>query len=124
VTGTRPALVFLAALVAASVWVSVGNSSTPIRRVVQVVVYGQGKVTSTPQGITCPKTCRAYYPKDSLVHLKAKPAAGWRTLSYTGACKSKKTACAFNLTTEHECSSQVCAVGAFGVHVVFVKQET
>jgi hypothetical protein len=34
--------VFLSALVAASVWVSVGSSSTPVRRVVQVIVYGQG----------------------------------------------------------------------------------
>jgi hypothetical protein len=124
VTGTRLALVLLAALVGASVWANVGSSSTPIRRVVQVIVYGQGTVTSVPRGINCPKVCRAYYPKDSLVRLKAQPAAGWRMLHYSGDCKSKTAACKFNLTTNHECSSQVCAVGAFGVHVIFVKQET
>ncbi len=121
-TGTRLALVFLAALIAASVWASVGSSSTPIQRVVLVVIDGKGKVTSAPKGISCPPTCRGKYPKDSLVHLRAQAAAGWRTLSYSGWCKSKKSACAFNLTTDHECSSQVCAVGAFGVHVAFVRQ--
>ena len=112
----------LAALVAASVWAGAGSSSTPIQRVVLVVINGKGKVTSTPKGISCPPTCRGNFPKDSLVHLKAQPAHGWRMVSYAGWCKSKKSACAFNLTTEHECSSKVCAVGAFGVQVFFAKE--
>jgi len=122
VTTRRFALVFLAALVAASVWASAGSSSTPIQRAVLIVINGKGTVTSTPKGISCPHTCRGSFAKDSLVHLTAHPAAGWRLLSYAGWCKSKKAACAFNLTTEHECSSKVCAVGAFGVQVFFVKQ--
>jgi hypothetical protein len=122
VTGTRLALVFLAVLVAASVWAGVGSSSTPIQRVVLVVINGKGKVTSTPKGISCPPACRGRFPKDSLVHLHASPASGWRMLSFAGYCKSKKAACAFNLTTDHECSSKVCAVGAFGVQVFFVRQ--
>jgi hypothetical protein len=90
--------------------------------VVLVVINGKGKVTSTPKGISCPRTCRGNFPKDSRVHLTAHPAPGWRVLSYTGWCKSKKSACAFNLTTKHECSSKLCAVGAFGVHVFFARQ--
>lgn len=118
----RLALLFVVALVAASIWASVGSSSTPIQRVVLVVINGKGKVTSTPKGISCPPTCRGGFAKDSLVHLHARPASGWRMLSFAGWCKSKKSACAFNLTTDHECSSKVCAVGAFGVQVYFVRQ--
>ncbi len=88
-------------------------------RVVLVVITGKGKVTSSPKGIACPPTCRGLFPKDGLVHLTAHPFPGWRMLSYAGWCKSKKAACAFNLTTEHDCSSKVCAVGAFGVQVLF-----
>jgi hypothetical protein len=122
VTSKRLALVFLAALVAASVWVGAGSSSTPILRVVLVVITGKGNVTSSPKGIACPHTCRGTFPKDGLVHLTAHPAPGWRVLSYAGWCKSRKAACAFNLTTQHDCSSKVCAVGAFGVQVLFVKR--
>jgi hypothetical protein len=122
VTSKRLALVLLVALVAASVWVSAGSPSTPILRVVLVVISGKGKVTSSPKGIACPHACRGLFPKDALVHLTAQPAAGWRVLSYAGWCRSKQAACAFNLTTQHDCSSKVCAVGAFGVQVLFAKR--
>lgn len=121
-TSRRLALAFLAALLAASIWAGTGSSSAPIMRVALVVVNGKGKVTSAPKGISCPPTCRGQFPKDALVHLKAHPAQGWRVLSFAGYCKSKKASCAFNLTTTHDCSSKVCAVGAFGVQVFFVKQ--
>jgi trimeric autotransporter adhesin len=115
-------LVLAAAILAASVVAGTAGSTTPIRRVVLVVVNGHGKVTSKPRGITCPRTCRAYFPKDSQVHLVAHPAAGWRLAHWTGNCIGKKVGCAFYLTTEHECSAQLCRVGAFGVHVQFVRR--
>jgi hypothetical protein len=56
------------------------------------------------------------------VRLVAHPAPGWRVAKWSGDCKSKAVRCAFYLTTEHECSAQLCRVGAFGVRVYFVKR--
>ena len=120
-TSRRIALALVAALAFAALSVSAAGSSTPIKRTVLVVVKGKGKVTSSPRGITCPRTCRNFFPKDSRVHLVAHPAAGWRVAHWTGQCTGKSARCAFWLTTDHECSAQLCATGAFGVHVVFVK---
>jgi hypothetical protein len=121
VTSKRLAAVLAAAIVVSAVAVSVGSSATPIKRAVLVVIDGKGKVTSSPHGITCPRTCRNFFPKDSQIHLVAHPAPGWRLSHFSGTCVGPKV-CAFYLTTEHECSAQLCAVGAFGVHVLFVKR--
>jgi hypothetical protein len=121
VTGKRIALLLLASLVAVAVLVPAAGSVPPIKRAVLIVINGKGKVASKPHGIACPKTCRSYFPKDSQVHLVAKPAAGWRVAKWSGDCTSKTARCAFYLTTEHECSAQLCRVGAFGVRVYFVK---
>jgi hypothetical protein len=122
VTSRRIALAFLAALVAAAVSVPTAGSVAPIKRAVLIVINGKGKVTSKPTGIACPKTCRGYFPKDSRVNLVARPAAGWRIAKWSGECQSKTARCGFYLTTEHECSAQLCRVGAFGVRVYFVKR--
>jgi hypothetical protein len=122
VTSRRIALAFLAALVAAAVSVPTASSVAPIKRAVLIVIDGHGRVTSKPNGIACPKTCRGFFPKDSHVNLVAHPAAGWRVAKWSGECKSKTTRCGFYLTTEHECSAQLCRVGAFGVRVYFVKR--
>jgi hypothetical protein len=117
----RFALLLLAGLVVTAVTVPTASSVPPaIKRAVLIVIDGKGVVKSTPNGIACPKTCRGYFPKDSRVHLVAKPAAGWRVAKWKGDCTSKTTRCAFWLTTEHECSAQLCRVGAFGVRVYFV----
>jgi len=121
VRNTRIALALVAALVVAAVSVSAAGSSTPIKRSVLVVVKGKGKVTSLPGGITCPRTCRSFFPKDSRVRLVARPAAGWKVGHWTGHCTGTAARCAFWLTTDHECSAQLCATGAFGVHVAFVR---
>jgi hypothetical protein len=121
VTATRPALALLAAVAAASLLAADASSTAPVKRIVNVIVTGKGTVTSAPRGVSCPRTCRALFPKDSLVHLKAKPAAGWKVVSWAGDCKSKTAKCSFYLTTNHECSSQVCKVGAFGVRVLFAR---
>jgi hypothetical protein len=123
VTSRRFALLLLAALVAAAVAVPAAGSVPPtIKRAVLIVINGKGKVVSLPNGIACPKTCRGFFPKDSRVHLVAKPASGWRVARWKGDCTSKTTRCAFWLTTDHECSAQLCKVGAFGVRVYFVRK--
>jgi hypothetical protein len=122
VTGRRLALALVAVLALAALAVSTAGSTTPIRRVVLVVVQGKGKVTSAPGGIACPRTCRNFFPKDSRVHLRAHPAAGWRIGRWSGQCTGKSVRCDFYLTTDHECSAQLCITGAFGVHVFFVRR--
>jgi hypothetical protein len=122
VTNTRIALALVAALVVAVVSVSAAGSTTPIKRAVLVVVKGKGKVTSLPGGITCPRTCRSFFPKDSRVRLVARPAAGWKVGRWKGQCTGTAARCAFWLTTDHECSAQLCATGAFGVRVAFVRR--
>jgi hypothetical protein len=120
----RIAPALLAALVVAAVAVPSAGSIPPIKRAVLIVINGKGVVKSTPHGIACPKTCRGYFPKDSRVHLVAQPAAGWKVASWKGDCTSKTARCAFWLTTEHECSAQLCRVGAFGVRVYFVRSSS
>jgi hypothetical protein len=50
---------------------------------------GQGKVTSSPRGISCGKTCTHGYAYGTAVTLKAKAARGSTFAGWTGACKGK-----------------------------------
>jgi len=122
VTIRRITLALATALVVAGVSVSAAGSVAPIKRAVFIVVDGKGKVTSAPRGIACPKICRGFFPKDSRVRLVAHPAPGWRVAKWSGECQSRAARCSFYLTTDHECSAQLCRVGAFGVRVYFVKR--
>ena len=113
----------MAALVVAAVSVSAAGSSTPIKRVAPDRRQRERQGDEPPGGITCPRTCRNLFPKDGRVRLtsRIRPRAG-ASLAGRGYCKGKTATCAFYLTTGHECSSKLCAAGAFGVQVVFVKQ--
>jgi len=121
-TSRRLALVVIAVAAAASVYVPAGSSQPiqPVTRAVLVAITGQGKVTSLPRGITCPRTCFKRFPRDILMRLNARPASGWRLAGWSGYCHGAK--CAFHLTTPHDCSGQLCSVGVFGTRVRFVKQ--
>jgi hypothetical protein len=50
---------------------------------------GSGKITSSPRGIRCPKTCSHKYRFGSSVTLKAKPARGARFAGWSGACHGR-----------------------------------
>jgi hypothetical protein len=50
---------------------------------------GKGKVTSSPRGISCGKTCTHGYAYGTVVTLKAKPAKGSTFAGWSGACKGK-----------------------------------
>ncbi len=117
-------LVVVLASALASVAASTGRSglpSGPVGRVVLVAIDGKGAVSSKPRGISCPRTCRAFFVKDQFVRLVAHPAAGWRLARWSGSCVGRRASCAFNLTTSHDCSGGLCRVGAFGVRVSFVR---
>jgi hypothetical protein len=50
---------------------------------------GNGKVTSSPSGIACGKTCSHGYAYGTSVTLKAKAAKGSRFAGWSGACKGR-----------------------------------
>jgi len=123
-TRMRLALVLGAVAAATSVSVPVAGSQPgqpvgPITRAVLVAITGHGKVTSLPRGITCPHTCFTRFPRDTLIHLNAKPAPGWRLAGWSGYCHGENCAC--HLTTPHDGSGQLCSLGVFGTRVSFVK---
>ena len=54
-----------------------------------VVVAGRGRVTSSPQGVSCPGTCRASFTVGA-IGLAARPNPGWRFSGWNGACHGVK----------------------------------
>lgn len=93
------------------------------RRVVFVAIAGHGSVSSVPKGIACPRTCRSNaFFKSERVRLVAHPAPGWRLVGWSSEwCSGTQAACAFDLVDSHDCAHGACPVGAFGLHVTFVR---
>jgi len=54
---------------------------------------GSGKITSSPSGISCPKTCTHNFKYGSSVTLKAKASTGSSLTGWTGACSGRKATC-------------------------------
>lgn len=52
-------------------------------------VAGRGAISSTPPGLACRTRCSARFPADSSVRVRAKAAAGWRFLSWSGDCRGR-----------------------------------
>src|SRR5512146_2108858 len=50
-----------------------------------VSVVGNGVVTSSPPGISCPTDCSEAYLSGTIVDLTATPASGWVFTGWTGA---------------------------------------
>lgn len=69
----------------------------PARYGLAVSVKGQGRVTSSPRGISCPRLCSAQLPSHESVTLTARPAKGWRFSAWTGACRGRRTTCQVSL---------------------------
>jgi List-Bact-rpt repeat protein len=59
--------------------------------IVTVAVQGQGKVTSTPAGISCPSTCSSYFAPATSLNLKATPSSGSVFTGWSGACSPAGT---------------------------------
>jgi hypothetical protein len=60
------------------------------RYAVKVSVSGNGKVTSSPAGISCPGRCRTSFT--TATTLRGRPAKGYRFTGWTGSCVGR-TAC-------------------------------
>jgi len=54
---------------------------------------GSGKVTSSPKGISCPKTCTHKFTFGRSVTLKAKASKGSSFAGWIGACTGRRAAC-------------------------------
>jgi Divergent InlB B-repeat domain len=52
-----------------------------------VGVGGRGRVSSAPARVSCPGSCAASFKADSSVRLRAAAAAGFRFVSWSGACR-------------------------------------
>jgi hypothetical protein len=61
------------------------------RLTVQDIGNGGGRVTSSPAGIACGKTCTHRFPYGKWVTLTAKPRKGSRFAGWLGACKGNRT---------------------------------
>lgn len=118
--GVRALVVLAAAVLVAT---SSAASQRSYRRVVFVAIAGHGRVTSLPAGLSCPRSCRAFFFKDHHVRLVAHPAAGWKLERWAGSCKGAATVCGFDLTDSHDCAAGMCPIGAFGERVTFVRAD-
>ena len=54
-----------------------------------VVVKGPGRVTSTPAGVACPRSCRKDVRTGASVRLQARPAKGAHLVSWRGSCHGR-----------------------------------
>ena len=61
-----------------------------------VGVGGQGKVSSSPAGVTCPSRCSASFKAASNIRLRASASPGFVFSGWTGSCRGK-TACVVKL---------------------------
>jgi hypothetical protein len=122
---TRLRAAILVALLAGVIGASTSAASPPhyvYRDVAFVTLTGHGTVTSTPRGITCPKTCRWVFVRGTHVSFRATASAGWRFAGFTSKwCSGARVRCAFDLVSPHDCVGGACPVGSFGVRALFVR---
>ena len=67
---------------------------------------GQGTVTSTPAGISCPGTCSAQFDEGSTVYLTAAPAPTSTFAGFTGGGCSGTPICAVTMSQAQSVSAE------------------
>ena len=72
--------------------------AAPPKVALTVAVKGSGKVSGAPGRAVCPPACRTLVVRGAAVRLAARPAAGWRFGSWSGACKGTVPTCTLRLT--------------------------
>ncbi len=88
---------------------TVTGPSPPTTSTVTIDAPQNGSVSSDPAGIDCGSLCSGSFTNDSEVTLTAKPAAGYKFSSWTGACAGQGNPCKVKIT------------GALSVKPVFIK---
>jgi hypothetical protein len=64
-----------------------------------VRVSGAGRVRSSPAGISCTRSCAAWFDGGTSVSLRASPARGWRFAGWRGACGQRFGRCLLAMQT-------------------------
>ncbi len=88
----------LACGVTVSQGVSASALFAPLTYRLTVGVAGKGTVRSSSSGITCRPSCSASFSSYVPLRLTAKPAKGWRFLSWSGTCRGSRPVCSVPMT--------------------------
>jgi NOL1/NOP2/fmu family ribosome biogenesis protein len=70
-----------------------------------VALNGQGTVTSTPGGISCPGDCAESYDAATVVTISAAPAPGWAFSGWSGDCAGASTPLPVMMTGAKSCTA-------------------
>ena len=74
---------------------TVPTTDPPVSLLTSVV--GQGKITSSPAGISCAPTCSIGLVRGTVVVLTANPATGWQLQTWGGSCTGKTATCSVTM---------------------------
>lgn len=77
------------------------HAGAPLKYAVQVATDGNGQVTSSPSGISCPGSCLAYYKQAVTITLTATAAQGESFLGWGGACTGSSSTCVVSSITSN-----------------------
>lgn len=90
-----------------------------------VTTSGQGTVTSTPTGITCPSTCSANFTSGTPVTLLATAAAGYNFAGWGGACSGTASTCNVTMSGNQSVSATFTVASGLNSlnHIIFLAQE-
>ncbi|HSB74806.1 MAG TPA: alkaline phosphatase family protein, partial [Terriglobales bacterium] len=123
-------LLFLSLAVFTSCQAAKGNSGnsggTPPSQTatLTVTVSGNGSVTSKPQGINCPKACKASFDLGTQITLTATPASGTAMGGWSGACSGKGSTCSLTLNKNQSASVSFGSGDISSInHIVILLQE-
>ena len=87
-------------------------------RTLTVTVVGNGGVTSSPPGLSCPGACEGTFPTLSTVTLSAAPGAGHRFAGWSGAGCEGTGACVLEMSSDEAVRAVFVPQGASTFHTV------
>lgn len=90
------------------------HAAPPVKFALQVDLTGNGTVTSSPGGITCPTSCLAYFKQAANITLTSTPAAGETFIGWGGACSGTGTCSVPSIQGDVQVSAQFSSNGGGG----------
>jgi len=76
-----------------------------LARDLNVIINGEGSVTSDPAGINCPTDCSGSYLNNTAVMLTATPASGWVFDFWSGDCSGVNPSTSVVLSADKTCAA-------------------
>lgn len=99
-------------------------AAPPVKFGVQVDLTGNGSVTSSPGGISCPTSCLAYFKQAATITLTAVPAAGETFLGWGGACSGTGSCTIPSIQGDVQVAAQFSSNGGGGGGMTMVPEGT